>query len=147
MEGATRGGERAYDYFGAFEDGLSDEEVARRFKVSVRTVEKYRRLPLYYDLGDLEPVVIEMRMRRSHLSTIFRAVRRSPRFRPFDSMLLLAAICRLITGAGRVISRLEARAALKFAYDSRVHEEEQRLAILEMASQLRGVTGKPDPSA
>ncbi|MFQ5837924.1 MAG: hypothetical protein ACE5HJ_03985 [Thermoplasmata archaeon] len=128
---------RVYEYFSAFESGLSDEEVARRFKVSLETVERYRRVPRYYDLEGLEELVIQMRRRRSHLSTIFRAARDDSRFHPFDSMFLLAAICRLIRDAGRVFSRLEAVAALKRAFDPRVHDEGQRLAILQMALQTR----------
>ncbi len=117
---------RAYEYFKAFEDGLSDGEVAQRLRVSVETVEKYRQLVKYYDLEDLENIVIGMRRQRAHLSTIYKAVRRDPRFRPFDDMFLLAAIYRRIRKAGRVISEMEVRAALKYAFDPEVHDEALR---------------------
>lgn len=133
-EEVLRKGSRAYHYFEAFEAGLSDRQVAEAFDVSVETVERYRQLPRYYDLLDLEALVLALRRRRAYLTTIFRAVREDPGFRPFDGVLLLFAICRILRNDGRTISRREAEAALKRAFDPRVHEEGQREAVLGMAT-------------
>ncbi len=126
-----RGRSRAYDYFRAFEEGLEDEEVAERLNVSVETVERYRHLPKYFDLSFLEDLTMRLRQRRSHLSTIFRAARGDPRFHPFDSMFLMAAICRRIRQAGRVLSRREVNAALRRAYNPDVHGDAYRLVFSE----------------
>lgn len=126
--------QRLYDYFTAFEDGLDDQEVADRLRVSVKTVERYRQLPRYYDLEGVEEIVLGLRKKRAHLSTIFRAVREDPRFHPFDSMFLLAIICRSLKGAGRVISRREAESSLRRAFDETVHDRGQWFLILDMAS-------------
>ncbi len=129
---------RAYEYFMAFEDGLSDGEVADRFHVTVETVEKYRQLVRYYDLEGLEDIVIRLRRRRAHLSTIYKAVRGDPRFRPFDDMFLLTAICRRIREAGRVLSKMEVRAALRRSFDPEVHDETLRLILPDVAPEISG---------
>lgn len=135
-----RRGSKAYDYFQAFDEGLSDREVAEAFHVSVETVVQYRRLPRYYDLLDLQELVLALRRRRAHLSTIFRAVREDPGFRPYDGMLLLHAICRVLRADGRTISPLEAGAALKRAFDPRVHQAPQWDAVWAMTSHRKGET-------
>jgi hypothetical protein len=129
--------QRLYDYFTAFEDGLDDRQVANRLRVSVKTVERYRQLPRYYDLEGIEEIVLKLRRTRSHLSTIFRAIREDPRFHPFDSMFLLAIICRTLRRAGRVLSRREAEAALRQAFDERVHDMGQWNLIVDMATGNR----------
>ncbi len=126
-----RGRSRAHDYFRAFEEGMGDEEVAEKLQVSVGTVERYRQLPRFYDLAELEDIAIKLRQRRSHLSTIYKIARRDPRFHPFDNMFLLAAICRRILKAGRILSRLEVNAALKKAYDPEVHGEAYKMVFSE----------------
>jgi hypothetical protein len=121
-----------YDYFTAFEDGLTDEEIAEKFQVSVKTVERYRQLPRYYDLAGLEELVIGLRRRRAHLSTIFRNIREDPGFSPFDGLLLLLAICRVIKDDGRVLSEREMRVALRSAFEPTVHEEEQLRRLMTL---------------
>lgn len=138
--GVQRRGSKAYDYFRAFDEGLSDREVAEAFRVSVETVAQYRRLPRYYDLLDLEDLVLALRRRRAHLSTIFRAVQEDPGFRPFDGMLLLHAICRVLRGDDRTVSRLEAQTVLRRAFDPEIHDSEQREAILALAGHRKGET-------
>ncbi|MEE9182528.1 MAG: hypothetical protein V3U33_08190 [candidate division NC10 bacterium] len=98
-------------------------------------MERYRQLPRYYDLEGLEELVIDLRRSRAHLSTIFRAVREDPGYSPFDGLLLLLAICRVIKEDGRVLSEREMQVALRSAFDPTVHEEEQAYDILEMASR------------
>lgn len=127
-----RKGNRAYDYFDAFDDGLSNREVAAAFDVSLETVERYRQLPRYYDLMDLEDVVLSLRRRRAHLSTIWRSVAEDPGFRPYDGMLLLHAIVRILKRDGRTVSRLEATAALKRAFDEGLHNRAQREGVLRL---------------
>lgn len=105
--------------------------------MSKETVARYRRLPRFYDLKDLEKLAIRLRRRRSHLSTIYKAARGDPRFHPFDNLFLLSAICRRIRRAGRILSRLEVRAALKVAYDPAVHDEAERLLLTEVESTPR----------
>lgn len=129
--------QRLYDYFTAFEDGLDNEEVARRLRVSVRTVERYRQLPRYYDLEGVEEMVLNMRRKRAHLSTIFRKVREDPRFLPFDDLFLLSIICRTVRKAGRTLSKREVDAALRRAFDERVHDQDQRRLIVEIAGAGR----------
>ncbi|MFQ6013786.1 MAG: hypothetical protein ACE5LS_09170 [Thermoplasmata archaeon] len=130
-----RKGHRLYDYFMAFEKGLSDEEIATAFHVSVKTVERYRPLPRYYDLEGLDDLVIALRRRRAHLSTIFRTVREDPGFSPFDGLLLLLAICRVIKEDGRVLSAREMRVALRSAFEPRVHDEEQLRGLLALVAE------------
>ncbi|MCJ2520772.1 MAG: hypothetical protein LN412_07515, partial [Candidatus Thermoplasmatota archaeon] len=65
-----RTGKRAYEYFKAFEQGLSNDEVAQKFNVSTKTVGRYRQLTKYYDLENLMEIVIGLRGKRAHLSTI-----------------------------------------------------------------------------
>ncbi|MFQ5919606.1 MAG: hypothetical protein ACE5I4_06125 [Thermoplasmata archaeon] len=120
-----RRGHRLYDYFTAFENGLSDDEVAAEFEVSVKTVERYRQLPRYYDFEGLDDLVIDLRRKRAHLSTIFRAVREDPGYSPFDGLLLLLAISRVIKEDGRVLSGREMRVALRSAFKPKVHADEQ----------------------
>ncbi len=122
---------RAYEYFQAFEQGLSDTEIAEEFDVSPETVARYRHLTKAYDLDELDAMVIGLRRKRAHLSTIFRTVRRDPRFSPYDDAFLLGAICRRIREAGRVISRLELGAVLKRAFGPEAREEaQQRVAAV-----------------
>ncbi|MFQ5907809.1 MAG: hypothetical protein ACE5JE_03145 [Thermoplasmata archaeon] len=125
-------GHRLYDYFMAFEDGLTDQQIADKFQVSVRTVERYRQLPRYYDLAGLEELVIGLRRRRAHLSTIFRNIREDPGFSPFDGLLLLLAICRVIKDDGRILSEREMRVALRSAFEPTVHDEEQLRRLLAL---------------
>ncbi len=106
---------------------MSDDVVAQKFNVSIKTVGRYRQLTKYYDLSDLVEIVIRLRRKRAHLSTIYRAVRGDPRFGPYDDMFLLTAIYQRIRKAGRVISDMEVRAALKYAFDPEVHDEAQQL--------------------
>lgn len=120
-------GKRAYEYFRAFERGLDDVEIAQTFNVSIETVGKYRHLTKYYDLSGLTEIVIKLRRDRSHLSTIYKSIRRDPRFMPYDDLFLLAAICRRIWEDGREISRLELRAALKRLVKPEELEETNRL--------------------
>lgn len=129
-----RKGHRIYDYFDAFEQGLTDEEVAESFQVSVKTVARYRRLPRYYDLNGLDEIVIDLRRRRAHLSTIFKAARENRDFSPYDGLLLLLAICRILKEDGRVFSETEARVALRYAFEPRAHEEEQVRDILALVA-------------
>lgn len=117
---------RAYEYFWAFERGMSDEEVAEAFDVSQETVDRYRHLAKFYDLEPLDDLVMRLRERRAHLSTIFRTVRRDPRFGPFDDGFLLGAICRRLRDAGRVISQLELKAVLRRAFSPQEHDEVRR---------------------
>lgn len=125
-------GHRLYDYFTAFEEGLSDEEIAAKFQVSVKTVARYRQLPRYYDLAGLEDLVIDLRRRRAHLSTIFQSIREDPGFSPFDGLLLLLAICRVIKEDGRVLSEREMRVALRRAFEPTVHDQEQLRGLLAL---------------
>jgi hypothetical protein len=127
-----RRGHRLYDYFTAFESGLTDDEVAAEFDVSVKTVERYRQLPRYYDFEGLEELVMDLRRKRAHLSTIFRAVREDPGYSPFDGLLLLLAICRVIKEDGRVLSELEMQVALRSAFEPRFHASAQVRDLLAL---------------
>ena len=127
-----RRGHRRYDYFTAFENGLSDAEIAGEFNVSMKTVERYRPLPRYYDLEGLEDLVIDLRRRRAHLSTIFQAVRDDPGYSPFDGLLLLLAICRVIKEDGRVLSGREMQVALRSAYQPQIHANEQVRGLMAL---------------
>lgn len=129
-ERRIRKGHRLYDYFTAFENGLTDDQVAEEFQVSVKTVERYRQLPRYYDLEGLEDLVIDLRRRRAHLSTIFRTVREDPGYSPFDGLLLLLAICRVILEDGRVLSERETQVALRAAFEPQIHDRDQVRDIL-----------------
>ena len=105
------------------------------FDVSVRTVGRYRQLPRYYDLEGLEDLVLDLRRSRAHLSTIFQAVREDPGYSPFDGLLLLLAICRVIKDDGRVLSETEMQVALRSAFKPQVHASEQVRDLMALVAR------------
>ncbi|MEE9163853.1 MAG: hypothetical protein V3U17_03545, partial [Thermoplasmata archaeon] len=75
---------------------------------------------------------IDLRRRRAHLSTIFQAVRDDPGYSPFDGLLLLLAICRVIKEDGRVLSGREMQVALRSAYQPQIHANEQVRGLMAL---------------